>query len=86
MSLLSRKISTRFVKDEITFHAFVAWITVDGKNATPTTHVNIICNIILIQPDENMFFMTKMNDISLFINYIEWIFDIFYFFRHIFEF
>jgi hypothetical protein len=72
------------MKDEITFHAFVAWITIDSKNATPTAHVSIIRNIILIQ-SENMLFMTKMNNISLFINYLEWIFDFFFFFGHIFE-
>jgi hypothetical protein len=72
------------MKYEITFQASVAWIPVDGKNTTPTTHVNIICNIILIQ-SENMLFMTKMNDISLFINYLEWIFYFFFFFGHIFE-
>ncbi|CAA0409672.1 unnamed protein product [Arabidopsis thaliana] len=84
MSFLPRKVSTRFVKDEITFHTSVAWITVDSKNATPTSHVSIICNIILIQ-SENMLFMTKMNDISFIINYLEWIFDFFFFLRHIFE-
>ncbi|ANM70115.1 transmembrane protein [Arabidopsis thaliana] len=84
MSHFSRKIRTRFVKDEITFNASVAWVTVDSKNATPTTHVSIIRYINLVQ-SENMLFMTKMNDISLFINYLEWIFDFFFFFGHIFE-
>jgi hypothetical protein len=84
MSLLPRKTSTCFVKNIITFHAFVAGITVDGKNATSATHVNIIRNIILIQ-SENMFFMTKMNDL-FFINYHKWFFDFFLLLGYIFKF